>query len=376
LDDEIEKHVLQEMTDLREAQIRNANQATSNQPWLMQGASTYISGELSRIPDPLNSVKVEIEERRHKKTNNWAADREAGEPLIFVSCGQSTSLERQLGQSIAGLIEDITGCEAYFAQNQTTFEGVTENILKRLGRAVGFIAIMHPRGNVTNPADLNEAAWTRASVWIEQEIAIAAFISQALESPLRVRMYVHENIRREGLRDKLHLNPESFRQDSEIIADLERILPSWANLKRQKPRPEPLSISPIISSRRVPVPGGGEDQRYMLSVGLENDGDLAAMDFKLDVEFPEGLLDESVHMARIASGKPGIAIFTNSSEQTRIKHLYPTQRINDVISFHYAIRASQRRDHPELLQQQVRAIVCSGSMKPKVTSKTIAQLSN
>jgi hypothetical protein len=152
------------------------------------------------------------------------------EPLIFVSCGQSTPAERQLGQAIAKLVEKETGCRAYFAENQNTLEGVTENILKRLRIAAGFIAIMHPRGNVTNPHSTSGQSWVRGSVWVEQEIAIAAFISQALEKPMRVRAYVHESILREGLRDKLHLNPKSFKDDSEILDDLAAELPSWRNL--------------------------------------------------------------------------------------------------------------------------------------------------
>ena len=65
---------------------------------------------------------------------------------------------------------------------------------------------------------------------MEQEIAIAAFISQALEKPMRVRAYIQESILREGLRDKLHLNPKSFKDDSEILADLATELPSWRDL--------------------------------------------------------------------------------------------------------------------------------------------------
>jgi len=153
-----------------------------------------------------------------------------GEPLIFVSCGQSTPAERQLGQQIAKLVEQETGCSAYFAENQNTLEGVTENILKKLHEATGFIAIMHPRGNVSNPSSTTGHAWVRGSVWVEQEIAIAAFISQALQQPMRVSAYVHESILREGLRDKLHLNPKLFRNDSEVLEDLALILPSWRNL--------------------------------------------------------------------------------------------------------------------------------------------------
>jgi len=171
----------------------------------------------------------ELEQRAEDEARQPVPSLQA-EPLIFVSCGQSTAAERKLGQAIADLVEKETGCRAYFAENQNTLEGVTENILKRLRIASGFIAIMHPRGNVTNPSSTSGQSWVRGSVWVEQEIAIAAFISQALEKPMRVRAYVHESILREGLRDKLHLNPKSFQDDSEILSDLAAELPSWRNL--------------------------------------------------------------------------------------------------------------------------------------------------
>jgi hypothetical protein len=170
----------------------------------------------------------ELEQRAENESKKSAVP--SGEPLIFVSCGQSTPEERELGQQIAKLVENETSCRAYFAENQNTLEGITENILKRLRIAAGFIAIMHPRGNVTNPRNTSGQSWVRGSVWVEQEIAIAAFISQALERPMRVRAYVHESILREGLRDKLHLNPKLFKDDSEILDDLAAELPSWRNL--------------------------------------------------------------------------------------------------------------------------------------------------
>jgi len=91
----------------------------------------------------------ELEQRAEQEARKTAAS--PAEPLIFVSCGQSTPAERKLGQEIAKLVEKETGYRAYFAENQNTLEGVTENILKRLHTAVGFISIMHPRGNVSNP---------------------------------------------------------------------------------------------------------------------------------------------------------------------------------------------------------------------------------
>jgi hypothetical protein len=128
-----------------------------------------------------------------------SAEAQLSEPLIFVSCGQSTTAERQLGQEVARLVGEETGCLAYFAQDQATLEGLTENILKKLHQAVAFIAIMHPRGNVSNP-NTTESTWVRGSVWVEQEIAIAAFVSQALQRPMRVRAYIHEHSARRRTR--------------------------------------------------------------------------------------------------------------------------------------------------------------------------------
>jgi hypothetical protein len=170
----------------------------------------------------------ELEQRAKQEANASVATMASGKPLIFVSCGQSTPAERQLGQEITKLVERLTDCGAYFAENQNTLEGVTENILKRLHAAAGFIAIMHPRGDVSNSSTGQQ--WVRGSVWVEQEIAIAAFISQALQRPMRVRAYVHERILREGLRSQLHLNPKSFHKDHEILDDLSSELPSWGNL--------------------------------------------------------------------------------------------------------------------------------------------------
>jgi hypothetical protein len=217
-----------------------------------------------------------------------------------------------------------------------------------------------------------ELSWCRGSVWVEQEIAISAFISQALKRPLHERAYVHENIRREGLRDKLHLNPVLFREGSEILRDLGALLPSWRALTQEKK--EPLSLKANIRRRRVNVPGGGDDERYMLLVGIENDGELDATDFRLDVEFPETFLDEGGHMARIATAKLGVALFAKNNKDSRIEHLYPGAEVEGIISFHYAIRGKVKRENPESLQESVRAIVCSGNMKPKVSTTTIAEL--
>jgi len=151
--------------------------------------------------------------------------RKAG--LIFVSCGQVTDAEKALGKQVCSLVRELTPHESYFAENQNSLEALTRNILGSLDEAVGLIAIMHPRGIVTFPDNHEEI---RASVWIEQEIAIAAYMTQILKRPLRIAPYIHRSICREGMRDQLLLNAVPFKDDSEVLSHLRDVLPSWEDL--------------------------------------------------------------------------------------------------------------------------------------------------
>jgi len=147
-----------------------------------------------------------------------------GAKLVFISCGQVTERERRVGMAAAELVHQLTPYNAYFAENQTSLEGLTKNILGALDRSVGLIAIMHPRGMMALPGGRQH---TRASVWIEQEIAIAAFIAQVLGRPLHVIAFIHKDIAREGMREELQLNPILFRHDDEVLAHLRQVLPTW-----------------------------------------------------------------------------------------------------------------------------------------------------
>src|SRR5579864_288302 len=93
--------------------------------------------------------------------------------VVFVSCGQMTEEEKSLGNQVCALVRNLTPHQPYFAENQSSLEALTTNILASLDEAVGLIAIMHPRGVVTFP---DKHQQIRASVWIEQEIAIAAYL--------------------------------------------------------------------------------------------------------------------------------------------------------------------------------------------------------
>jgi hypothetical protein len=147
------------------------------------------------------------------------------QPLVFISCGQFSDEERSLGKSVEKAIRELTGFDAYFAENQNSLQGLSENIFNSLKRASGFVAIMHHRGRVTTPSGVH----TRGSVWIEQEIAIAAFLRFLTGRDIPVILYLQvgaegDEIRREGIREQLRLDPIAFRTSEEMLRDLrERI---------------------------------------------------------------------------------------------------------------------------------------------------------
>jgi len=150
---------------------------------------------------------------------------------IFVSCGQVTTEELDLGHQICTIVNSHDEFEAYFADMQSSLHGLNENILGQLGTSFGLITVMHPRGKVSVPGT---SSFARASVWIEQEIAIAAYIQRTRKQELKVAAYVHESIQREGLRQLLQLNPIQFKHSGEVLAHLTERLKSW--------KPSPLVI--------------------------------------------------------------------------------------------------------------------------------------
>lgn len=142
---------------------------------------------------------------------------------VFISCGQFTEEERELGDKVRALVDDSTPFQGYFAQNQISLKALSENVLSRLYESVGLIVIMHYRGTVQTL----DHKLTRASVWIEQEIAIAALMEQVLHRPLHVALFIQRGIEIEGIRKQLHLNPIEFTRGEEVIARLHQILPDW-----------------------------------------------------------------------------------------------------------------------------------------------------
>jgi len=135
--------------------------------------------------------------------------------IVFISCGQSSDDEIALGHAMASAVSSLTEHQGYFAEQVSSLDGLSNNILRELNQCVAFVAVMHHRGNV----ETRKGKHIRGSVWIEQEIAVAAFITQALQRSLPVRLYVQDGIKREGIRDQLQLNPVFFSTNDGVISD-------------------------------------------------------------------------------------------------------------------------------------------------------------
>jgi hypothetical protein len=136
-------------------------------------------------------------------------------PLVFISCGQFSPDEINLGKKLAAAVSEFTGYEGYFAEDQNSLAGLSNQIFKALDRCAYFVAIMHQRGEVET---LNSNKHIRGSIWIEQEIAIAAFLT-ATRKEIPVLLYLHKGIKREGLREQLKLNPIEFTSENEVLED-------------------------------------------------------------------------------------------------------------------------------------------------------------
>jgi hypothetical protein len=137
-------------------------------------------------------------------------------PIVFISCGQFTDAENELGKNIAELVDSL-GLQPFFAGNVQDLDGLDANILRALRDCAAFITVLHPRGTITRP---DSSVVVRASVWIEQEIAIAAYIKRVENRDIPIIAFAHESVNLEGIRGVLQINPIPFKSEAEVLVKL------------------------------------------------------------------------------------------------------------------------------------------------------------
>jgi hypothetical protein len=281
-------------------------------------------------------------------------------PLVFVSCGQSTEAERQLGRNICALIRELRpDVEPYFADNQSTVEGLSNNILKALHRAAGFVCVMHRRGTIDTP---EKGTVIRGSVWVEQEIAITAFITHVLGRSIPMYFYKEMGISLEGIRSVLLMNPRvEFTENSQVLADLTEALAAAPF--------NPFSdydIAPVISYRVTNL-GGGEEHTYEMTVDVENVGNQRITDFLMHVFFPRAFLNSRTAWGaedRQYSTESHICFFANQ-ERAASGCLYPKQRLRNPLTIDYFVNRRLFYD-AAAMRSQIAVDLFSGSLHKRL----------
>jgi len=230
-------------------------------------------------------------------------------PHIFVSCGQRTEEEKRLGEAICKTIHDHGVFDCFFAEAQHNLNGLHENILDALAKSDGFITVMHRRGNVCYGPDKSEPL-DRASVWIEQEIAIAAYIQRTAKNDLLTAAYIEKGVGREGLRELLHLNPLEFTSNDQIITDLKTRLNTWRKASESDDFGE-------LQLEVFPGREGGIQVKRLTPV-LTSRGK-RANEYSCTIDVPEILLNfagSTCYMFEVSRKQPGFRRF-QATEKTK-----------------------------------------------------------
>ena len=313
---------------------------------------------------------------------------------IFISCGQRTDSEKQLTDKISDLITKLTPFNPYSAAQQTTVEGLTSHILQALNKSVGLIVVLHGRGNVTPPGK-----FIRASVWVEQEIAIAAFISQALGRKFPVQAFIEPSVHLEGMREQLLLNPKPFTTDDDVLDHLKIVLPTWVSPEdlevpmprlTQAQKESEASIAIVIPVADKPVPDKAdvsldifinyeeiniqsERHDYRLIVSLNNQSNDIIDNFAVECRFPATICESHTNDSYYVPSQSDAswAVFRATSEQLS-EPVFPGDIVR-ILTVDYFIDTDIFMNRGGLFQQEAIVSIYINGMKKTVT-KPIAQL--
>ncbi len=177
------------------------------------------------------------------------------------------------------MVRSVSGFDAFFAEEVHDLSGLQNNILDALHRCDAFIAVLHDRGTIARP---DGPAITRASVWIEQEIAIAAYIQHVERRNIPIIIFKHNSVGLEGLRSLLHVNPIPFSDESDIIFALPALLQNWRDLPPSGIR---LQLESAVKGSQ-----DGHKIRF-LRVLLSNDTNQRITEFTCRVSLPSEFLN-------------------------------------------------------------------------------------
>src|ERR1022692_1742150 len=130
--------------------------------------------------------------------------------LIFVSCGQLTPAEKQLGARVKGAIDSHEGFESYLAAEVQNLAALGNHVFEALRRCAGAVVLLHARGDGSS------------SMWINQELAVLAYrqFFEAAEIPIVV--FKEDSVRLDGAMSAFIVNAKPLADEEEVIAEVLR----------------------------------------------------------------------------------------------------------------------------------------------------------
>jgi hypothetical protein len=149
---------------------------------------------------------------------------------------------------------------------------------------------MHHRGELSTPEGNTRI---RGSVWVEQEVAIAAFLKQAQGRDIQVVVYLQRGISREGVRDQLHLNPIDFDAADGVLKDFRQRLVDgrFKPARLASPKEVELRFKPRRTNHYA------NQQFYQLELAVTNTGSEPVTDYWIALQFPKGALIQNTKYA-------------------------------------------------------------------------------
>jgi hypothetical protein len=301
------------------------------------------------------------EDQAHRRMSNGK------QGLVFISCGQYRSEEIQLGQDLAKAANELTNFEGYFAQNQASLDGLSQHIFGALNRCTGFVGVMHHRGTVTTP----HGELVRASVWVEQELAIAAFLRQAQQRQLAVVVYIQKGIQREGVRDKLLLGAVEFETEAEVLTDFKARLTDgrFGPVRLTPPRDAEIRIAYTVLSR-----SNAAAHQYRLQVFVLNAGTEPLTDYWVEVQFPKWVLESSrTYVAEVGGRQTASHRLFRATRQRTRRDIYPGDELL-LLSIDYYMDHHILHNKGSVLDEPVTASFGSPGMAAKRVEKPFREL--
>lgn len=219
--------------------------------------------------------------------------------IIFIACGQRDSREKELGEKIASLTKSYDNLVPFLAEDTHSFDALTSEIFENLNRCVGFVAVLHAREKI----DKNNMF--RSSLWINQEIGIAAYLNLRDKTNIPVRVFVESKqnveVEIEGVLKYIMVNSVPFSSDEEVTEKIKEWLDNteFATKKTSKDY--------LLGSKRIiKLLSGytGDLHTYRLDFEIANTGEKTVKDISLEFYFPKGIPTSEINSRIFDKSEP------------------------------------------------------------------------